>query len=145
MINHILWDQRFLELAQHIAQWSKDPSTKCGAVIARNKRVISMGYNGFPQQVNDCTARYENRELKYKMVLHAEVNALMFAQQDLAGCTLYVWPMPPCSRCACQIIQAGIKRVVSIEPTQEQKERWGEDFEITRMMFKEAEVNLQLI
>jgi len=136
------WDYRFLKLAEHIASWSKDPSTQCGAVIAQNNRIISMGYNGFPQRVDDSPQRYNDRALKYKMVLHAEVNALMFAQQDLTGCTLYVWPMPPCSRCACQIIQAGIKQVISIQPTSEQQRRWGEDFEITEMMFKEAGVKI---
>ena len=137
------WDDRFLKLAEHVAGWSKDPSTKCGAVITRDKRVISMGFNGFPQGVEDTDERLNNRDLKYKMVIHAEVNALMFAKQSVEGCTIYVWPMHPCSRCATQIIQAGITRVVSIEPTPALVERWGGDMRLAQEMYEEALVIYQ--
>lgn len=110
------WDQRFLGLASHIALWSKDPSTQVGAVLAdRNNRVISLGFNGFPRGVADDD-RLHNREQKYEMVVHAEINAILFAQGSLEDATLYVSPMPPCSRCASVIIQTGIKRVVAPHP-----------------------------
>ena len=139
------WDKRFLKLAEHIASWSKDPSTKCGAVITRDKRIISQGFNGFPEGVNDSIERLTNRELKYKMVIHSEVNAILYANCDLTDCTIYVWPMPPCSRCACQIIQSGIKRIVTIEPTSELAVRWGEDMEVASTMYLEAGVMLDFI
>src|SRR4030067_2638115 len=104
------WDLRFINLAYHISNWSKDPSTKCGAVITHGNRIVSLGFNGFPAGVLDHDDRLLDRELKYKMVLHAEVNALLFAGTDLSDCTLYVVPMAPCSRCAAQIIQSGIKK-----------------------------------
>ena len=52
------WDRRFLALAEHVADWSKDPSTKTGAVIVRPDRTIaSMGYNGFPRGMADTDDR----------------------------------------------------------------------------------------
>ena len=60
------WDHRFLALAEHISHWSKDPSTKVGAVIThRSKRVVSMGFNGLPAGVEDTEERLTNREIKY--------------------------------------------------------------------------------
>ena len=60
------WYKRFLDLAQHMSSFSKDPSTKVGAVIFDDSnRIVSMGYNGLPQKVIDCEERYSNRDLKY--------------------------------------------------------------------------------
>ena len=129
------WDKRFLNLAKAVAQWSKDPSTKVGAVITRGNRIISLGYNGFAAGVVDAPERYVDRDFKLAAVLHAEVNAIMYAREDLQNCTIYTWPMPPCSRCAAQIIQSGITRVVSIDPTEEQKERWADSFEVAKQMY----------
>jgi len=131
------WDRRFLELARHISSWSKDPSTKVGAVLTNpnNRRVVSMGFNGFPAGVEDQMERLENRETKYEMVVHAEQNALLFAGNRAEGCTLYVYPLPPCARCAVTIIQAGVVRVVSPGPDHE---RWGETAKIAEEMFREA-------
>ena len=112
------WDDRFLGLAQHVAGWSKDPSTKVGAVIAGDDHIVrGLGYNGFPRGVPDTPANYENREIKYDRIIHAEMNAVLNASGPVAGCTLYGWPLPPCIRCAAFIIQAGIKRVVAPEYT----------------------------
>lgn len=112
------WDERFLLLAQHIAQWSKDPSTKCGAVIVRPDRtIVSLGYNGFPRGMSDAPELYKNRVVKYRRVIHAEMNAILTAgAADLRDCCLYTWPIPPCERCAAHILQTGIRRVVSLRP-----------------------------
>lgn len=118
-----IWNRRFLELASFISNWSKDPSTKVGAVIVDcNRRIISTGYNGFPIGVSDDQERLENRDFKYKAILHAEENAIMFAKKDLSRCSLYVSSLPPCSHCASLIIQSGIKNVYTWE--QEIPERW---------------------
>jgi len=135
----IKWDQRFLELAKLVSTWSKDPSTKVGAVITDDRRIISVGYNGFPEGVLDSSERYSNREIKYKYMVHAERNALLFANTSLKNTTLYTYPFMPCSECAGMIIQSGIKRVVTLINT---NERWKESFEITKNMFDEAGVNL---
>ena len=135
----IKWDQRFLELAKLVSSWSKDPSTKVGAVIADDRKIISVGYNGFPEGVLDTHERYHDRELKYKYMVHAERNALLFANTSVKGMTLYTYPFMPCSECAGMVIQAGIKRVVTLINT---NERWQESFKITTNMFDEAGVKL---
>ena len=138
------WHIRFLGLARHVAGWSRDPSTKVGAVITKGKRIVSLGYNGFPQGVDDSPERYNNRETKYKMIVHAEKNAILFAGVPLTGCTLYTWPFPPCSPCAGMIIQAGINRVIAPHPSEDHLTRWGTDFILAGQMFDEAGVLLEL-
>ena len=138
------WHKRFFDMANLVASWSKDPSSKIGAVIVDSQnRVIATGYNGFPVGVVDSSERLENREIKYKMVLHAEENAIMFAKQNLEGCSLYVTMMPPCSHCAALIVQSGIKHVYA--PDSEIPERWKSSTELTRQMFDEAGVTLEFI
>ncbi len=110
------WDWRFLRLADHIAQWSKDPSTKVGAVVVdTDRRVMGIGYNGFPRGVDDWPSRYDNREIKYDMIVHAEVNAILNAAGGVRGGTLYTTPLFSCVRCAGLVIQSGVCRVVSIQ------------------------------
>ena len=139
-----IWNRRFLELASFISNWSKDTSTKVGAVIVDcNRRIISTGYNGFPIGVSDDQERLENRDFKYKAILHAEENAIMFAKKDLSRCSLYVSSLPPCSHCASLIIQSGIKNVYTWE--QEIPERWQESINITKTMFKESGVSLNYV
>jgi dCMP deaminase len=140
------WDQRFMDLANFVAAWSKDPSTQVGAVIANphTKRVVSMGYNGFPSGVGDHDHRLENREIKYEMIVHAETNALLFAGPAAENCTLYVTPLPPCARCGVVIIQAGIQRVVAPIPNKS-KEHWNTQSEISEQMFSEAGVELEYV
>src|SRR5262245_42608666 len=107
------WHARFLSLAAHIAQWSKDPSTKCGAVIVRpNRTIVSVGYNGFPRGVEDTPYLLNDREEKYKRVVHAEMNAILFAGV-VKGYTLYTWPFLPCCHCATCVIQTGITSVIA--------------------------------
>ena len=136
------WDRRFLNLAEHISAWSKDPSTKCGAVITNGNRIISMGYNGFPINIDDSSDGYLDRDLKLQMILHAEVNALMFAQVSLVNCTIYTWPFPPCCRCAAQIIQSGIKKVIAPKPLPDLLDRWSAELNISTNMFLDARVRL---
>jgi dCMP deaminase len=136
------WDARYLELAKHVAQWSKDPSTKTGAVIvAPHGGVVGLGYNGFAKGVEDSPERWNDRETKYKIVVHCERNAMLFAQRDLTGSTLYTWPFMSCGPCAGMVIQAGIKRCVA--PFNDNP-RWQADFALTMQMFKEAGVVLDL-
>ena len=134
------WDERFLDLAKLCGSWSKDPSTQVGAVIVDgNNRIVSIGFNGFPQGVEDSEERLVDREIKYDIIVHAEANALMFASKSVEGCTLYTWPFQPCSRCAGLIIQSGITRVVSVV---HEGERWKKNFSISRNLFEEAGVEL---
>ena len=137
------WHKRFLDLAKHISTWSKDPSTQVGAVIVDNsKRIISTGYNGFSMGVHDNIERLENRDIKYEMIVHGEINAIVFARQDLTNTTLYTYPFMPCSRCASIVIQSGIKTVVA---PFNNNPRWKDSFEITQTLFSEAGVELILL
>jgi dCMP deaminase len=138
------WHIRFLKLAQFISGWSKDPSSKIGAVIVdKTNRIISTGYNGFAIGVQDTQDRLENREIKYPIILHAEENAILFAKQNLESCSLYVSGLPPCAHCASIIIQTGIKNVYSFDMPI--PERWQKSFELTKQMFEEAGVTLTFI
>jgi dCMP deaminase len=133
------WDRRFLDLAQQVAGWSKDPSTKVGAVIVRPDRTIaSLGYNGFPRGTDDHESIYAARPLKLLRTVHAELNAILSAREPLHGCTIYVSPLCPCSNCAAAIIQAGITRV--IYRMGELRPEWAESFQVTEDLFAEADV-----
>ncbi|MAK40630.1 MAG: hypothetical protein CL993_02755 [Euryarchaeota archaeon] len=139
------WDLRFLELARHISDWSKDPSTKVGCVVVGPDREIrSTGFNGFPRGIMDDDNRLNNRQKKYPMICHAEENAIMHAARigiSLKGNTAYVtWP--PCSRCTRSLIQAGINEVV-YPSNVEIPERWEEDFSIAMDMMKEAGISIR--
>jgi dCMP deaminase len=80
------WDLRFLELAQLVSRWSKDTSTKVGAVIVTPENVvISIGYNGFAKRMPDAEEHYADREEKYSRIVHAETNAILFARTDVRG------------------------------------------------------------
>jgi len=137
------WDKRFIDLAEHISTWSKDPSTKVGAVIVdSNRRIVSVGYNGFPAGVHDFSERYENRDIKYEMIIHGEINAILFANRDLHGCTLYTWPFQPCSRCASIVVQKGISRVVA--PINRDP-KWEKSFKLSSDIFCESKVKLELV
>lgn len=135
------WHKRLLALAEYIGAWSKDPSTKVGAVIVdKDNRIVSTGYNGFPKDIKDTKNRYENRDIKYKIILHAEENAISYAKRDLSNCKLYISGLPPCAHCASLIIQSGIKTV--IVKKQEIPERWVESVKLSKQIFKEAKVQL---
>lgn len=136
------WDHRFLDLAEHIAQWSKDPRTKVGCVVVdEKKRIVSIGYNGFPRGVDDDPGRYEDRDTKLLFVAHAERNALDNAPLSVEGCTMYV-PLMPCNECAKSIVQKGITKVVAYRPESDYNRF---NWDITKKMFEEAGVTLDLL
>jgi dCMP deaminase len=119
------WDRRFLRIAHEVLTWSKDPGTKVGCVLVKDKRIIATGYNGFPANLSDALPRYNDREYKLAITIHAEKNALFNAAKNGAnteGCSAYV-TFPPCSQCAAALIQAGVKLVFCPNP-KSAPERW---------------------
>tara|TARA_Y100000592_G_scaffold77909_1_gene122319 strand:+ start:1517 stop:1984 length:468 start_codon:yes stop_codon:yes gene_type:complete len=133
------WDARWLEMAGIVSTWSKDPSTQIGAIAVKDKRLISTGYNGFPRGIQDLDDRWNNREEKYKYVVHAEMNCIYNANyhnQSLKGSTMYIVGLPVCHECAKGIIQAGVIRVVA--EFKDAPLKWARSTEITEKMFKEA-------
>ncbi|BAS68162.1 MAG: CMP deaminase [Gammaproteobacteria bacterium] len=144
-MNHITkWDARYLSLAKEISTWSKDPSTQVGAVtVGSKKEVLSQGFNGFPRGIDDTEARYNDRDTKYKFVVHAEMNAIYnatYSGTSLDGATLYVYGLPICSECAKGIIQVGIKKVI-IQKSKE-LDNWNDSVKLSKQMFDEAGVAL---
>jgi dCMP deaminase len=139
------WDGRFLDLAIFTADWSKDPSTKVGAVLVRPDRTVAaLGFNGFPRGVLDHPERYDDRPTKYEMVVHAELNALLSSRESLEGYTLYVTPLPPCSQCAAAIIQRGIRTVV-IAMSKNLPETWAKKWAVSNTMFNEAGIAVRVL
>ena len=144
------WDNRFMELAKTISTWSKDPSSKIGAVAVNDeRRILATGYNGFPKGVEDTEERLNKRELKYPLIVHAESNALMnalYSGVSVKDATIYVYGLPVCPECAKLIIQSGVRRVV-IKPNtpmtpQTWVDRWDEQ---SAPMFKEAGVMVSIV
>lgn len=120
------WDKRFMELTQTIAQWSScyQQNRKIGAIIVKNKRILTTGYNGAPSGILSCVERGEcmrrrlnipsgtRHELCY--AIHAEQNAIIQAAKlgvSIEGATLYCTHQP-CVICAKMIVNSGINRVI---------------------------------
>ena len=142
------WNCRYLKLAHEIAQWSKDPSKKIGAIAVGSKgQVLAQGYNGFPRGITHSPHRLNNRELKYKYVVHAEMNLIYNASYNgvsLDGSTVYITGLPVCSECAKGLIQVGVQQVIM--PTQEDTpDKWVESFQLSKELFEEAGVHWQFI
>lgn len=134
------WTTRFLRVAREVASWSRDPSTKVGAVLVRDKRIVATGYNGFPQALTDFDSLLQNREQKYRRIIHAEQNCLLYAGLDRAqGGTIYVYGMRgPCNNCTKHLIQAGIRKVVCCGP--EPRPEWACELEISKEILAEGMV-----
>ena len=136
------WDKRFMLIAKEVSTWSKDPSTKVGAVAVDNeKRIISTGYNGFPTGLRDDALLYENKECKHSRIIHAEMNVIYNAGRhglSLKGCHLYVWGLPICCDCALGVIQSGISRVTCVN-TKPERTEWLNSWEKTTKLFNECE------
>lgn len=141
------WHIRFLNLCNHIAEWSKDPSTQVGAVIVNDdKRIVSVGYNGFPQGVEDGDLKRYERPVKYVFTEHAERNAIYNANRvgvSTLNCILYCNYLP-CPDCTRGIIQSGIKEVYYSNLVTSNKHR-AEDVEHSLSIFNEAGVIVEQI
>tara|TARA_R110002074_G_scaffold198757_1_gene366426 strand:+ start:968 stop:1426 length:459 start_codon:yes stop_codon:yes gene_type:complete len=133
------WDKRFIRVAQEVSSWSKDPSKQIGAVIVKDKRILATGYNGFPKGIDDSEDKYNNRELKYELVVHAEMNAIYnasFHGVSLKDTTMYVWGLPVCNECAKGIIQVGINRIVMA--AEDVPQRWIDSYSKSKQLFIES-------
>lgn len=152
------WDRRLMELAEFVSRWSRDPSTKCGAVIARpDGSVMSVGYNKFPKGMSDDPGLWADREKKLSRVVHAEMHAILNANgQRLHGCTMYNWPPghgPSCDRCAVHVIQAGISTIVNAGGSMIRRgiqdegyfSKWRESCLRAKAMYEEAGVEVVMM
>ena len=144
------WDRHFLSLALANARMSKDPRTQVGSILVGPDREIrSAGFNGFPRGIADTQERLNDREVKLRLVVHGEMNAILNAARagiSTKGCTLYlaatdetglVWGGPPCTRCTVEIIQAGITEIVSFQQ-KAVPSNWQHDLSLARALLEEA-------
>ena len=116
--DYISWDEYFMGIAEISSLRSKDPNTQVGCCIVRNNKILSIGYNGFPNNCSDNEFPWNSEsddplEIKDLYVTHAELNAILNYKDkgSLEGSTLYV-TLFPCNECAKAIIQSGIKKIV---------------------------------
>ena len=106
--------------------------------MAPDRRIVATGYNGFARGMPDDAALYEDRDVKLDRVIHCEMNAVMYARESVAGCTLYTWPFVSCSRCAVHMIQSGIRTFVAPIGDPSRSERWQEIIDRSKKYFAEA-------
>ena len=135
------WAERFIQMAELVASWSKDPSTQVGAVITEHNRIVSLGFNGYPHGISD-SAETDTRDLKLLKTLHAEENAILYAKRDLSGCEIWVTHFP-CPNCAAKIIQTGISVVHCPAQSEDFLSRWGDKIKLSETMFNQAGVTVE--
>lgn len=132
-------------MAREVSTWSADPSTKVGAVIVNERRVIlSTGWNGLPRGMADTPARLNDRDFKYRYTVHAESNAIANAARigaSLEGSDLYVYGLPVCSDCAKLVAQAGIRTVYMCVPCI--RDKWEESHAHSLALFNEVGVRVR--
>ena len=115
--DYLGWDDYFMGVSLLASGRSKDPNTQVGACIVDDQnRILSTGYNGFPQGCSDDEFPWNRDEslgeTKYQFVVHAELNAILNARgRNVEGTRIYV-ALFPCNECAKAIIQSGIREVV---------------------------------
>ena len=139
------WHYRYIGLAREVASWSKDPSSKIGAVaVSEDGRILGTGYNGFPRGLDDSEERYADRSIKYKYVVHAEMNCIYNATCNgvsLTGSSMYVHGLPMCSECAKGIIQVGVSKVYwNADGVVGAK--WSESSDLAITMLNEASIEV---
>ena len=116
----MLTDENYMKMAEELETASKCVSRQVGALIVKDGRIISTGYNGTPAGYKNCDTHWngehkeEHHEWSKLYEIHAEMNAIIFASKsgvDIDGATVYC-TVEPCSECSKNIIQTGIKRIV---------------------------------
>jgi dCMP deaminase len=136
------WVSRYMELAKHIATWSKDRSRQTGCVVVGpTGEIRATGFNGFPRGVDDDIEERHQRPAKYLWTEHAERNAIYNAASvgvRLSECVMYV-PWYPCTDCARAIIQSDIVQLVCYKPDFSDP-KWGDEFRLVEIMLKEGGV-----
>lgn len=141
----MIWEDFFFEMAKLAASKSKDRSRGVGAVVVNDdKRVLTIGFNGFPSGCNDDIHERHQRPLKYLWTEHAERNAIYSACRigvSLVGATMYV-TLFPCAGCARGIVQSGIKEVVTVRPDYNDP-KYGEEWRVAEEILYDGKVKLK--
>lgn len=134
-------------MAKEVSSWSRDPSSKIGATVVSPKNIIlATGWNGFPRNIKDTDERLNNREIKYKYTVHAEMNCIYnacYTGNSLDNSSLYVYGLPTCSKCCLGVVQSGINKVYMMYK-KNIAEKWQEEFKFTESVFNEANVEYNI-
>ncbi len=143
--DYLSWDEYFMGIAYLSAMRSKDPSTQVGAcIIDEDKKIIGIGYNGFPIGSNDDEMPWGKEgdflDTKYPYVVHAELNAILNSIKSLKNCTIYVTHFP-CNECAKAIVQSGIKKVIYFSD----KHKHKDSTKASRRILENAGLNIKKI
>lgn len=143
--DYLSWDEYFMGIAYLSAMRSKDPSTQVGAcIIDEDKKIIGIGYNGFPIGSNDDEMPWNKEgdflDTKYPYVVHAELNAILNSIKSLKNCTIYVTHFP-CNECAKAIVQSGIKKVIYFSDKHKDKD----STKASRRILENAGLNIKKI
>ena len=139
------WDLRFMRIADlEVAQWSKDRSSKIGALIVKDREIITSGFNGMPRGCDDNIETRHERPEKYHWFIHAEANAIVNAARQgkcTLECNMYInWF--PCSNCAGLIVNSGIKKVFCDKKPEWEHPKWGNDFKRSKTILDEGKVEI---
>jgi len=143
---NISWDEYFKNLCEEVKKKSKDNRTKIGVVIAgQDKQIITTGYNSFPRGIDDDIPERQESPEKYMWFSHAETNAIINAALNgtsTKGSIMYMSCGIPCTDCARNIINAGIREVVckKDQSVMNNPAKWEEIAKRSKMMFEEANV-----
>ena len=141
------WHEYFMKQVYLVAEKSKDCRTKIGAVLVRDNRVISTGYNGFPIGVNDLEERYLNREIKYSFIVHAEHNSILscarFGVSSLNS-ILYTNGIP-CGECCKSIIQGGVTKIIVHKQWPDMlSQKWVDSTKVSKQMIEETGIEIEV-
>jgi dCMP deaminase len=147
------WEETFFRDVYNYAARSKDPRTKIGAVLVdwESKNSFSHGYNGFPRKVSDLPERWNNRDIKYEFVVHAEENCILNCARHgnpTKGAVMLTNGIP-CASCAKAVCNAGIKEIIVHKQWQDYErkfnwDKWVKSAEISQEMFREAGVGIRV-
>ena len=136
---------KLISIAKSYAQLSKD-SVKVGAILCDEEGgILSAGFNGFPRGVADLQEQYDDADTRDRLIVHAEVNALLQAARTGAstqGSTLVVWGRTVCAECAKAAVQAGVVKILMPKIQPEQSLKWTMHRQWTRLITAEASVEL---
>lgn len=141
------WDEYFMRLAYLVAYKSHDTKTRIGSVLVRGRNIIATGYNNFPAGVVDSEERYNNRELKRKIVSHSEENTITVSAKlgiSTNNTSLYTFGVP-CVSCSKILIQGGVKKIVTHKqwPNLTHSPEWIESINLSKIILVEAGITLR--
>jgi len=113
MENRISWDEYFMNIAEVVKTRSLDPKTQVGAVLVslKNNRIISTGYNSICAGMDDSSIDWSNREHIHQIVIHAETNAILYAQSKFEDAILYT-TLSPCKDCIKLLSATKIHKII---------------------------------